>query len=157
MVYGLLSPAMAETYPKVLFGSLPQSEENERSFEVTDSLLQIQLTSTLVISAGKGAMINLFAEADSAYLLTVNGGAVIALELESDRVIDLPPGAYRIGERTVLSPESSNGATDYKQGFALADYYMVRQQSYLDSLHIDVRDINQGLVSLLHHLFPGQH
>ena len=150
-----LRPLMADEYPKVLFGALPQPLENEKSFEVSGNLLQIQLTPTMVISAGNGALINLFPGPDNGFVLAVNGGAVIALELDTDQVINLPPGAYRIGTRAALPVDGANTTRDYKQGFALGDYYMVRQQSYLETLHIDVRDINKGLVSILRHLIPS--
>jgi hypothetical protein len=146
---------MANEYPKVLFGFLPQAQENELSFEVSGNLLQIQLTPTLVVSAGEGALLNLYPGADEGYVLTVNGGAVIVLELDTDRIIELPPGAYRLGTRTALAIDDRATATDYKQGFALADSIMVRQESYLEMLRIDVRDINKGLVSLIRRLFPS--
>ncbi len=150
-----LASAMAEEYPKVLFGILPQAQDGGRSFEVAGNLLQIQLTPSLVVSAGQGALLNLFSGPDGGFLLTVNGGAVIALELDTDRLIDLPPGAYRLGTRQVLPVDGAGTTSDYRQGFALADSIMVRQQSYLDTLRIDVRDINKGLVSIIRGLFPS--
>ncbi len=151
-----LPSATAAEYPKVLFGSLPLMQENEQSFEVTDSLLQLQVTPSLVISAGKGALFNLYPGPDNGFVLTVNGGAVIAMELDANQVVELPPGAYRIGVRQVSATEVA-AAPDYKQGFSLADYVMVQQQTYLEKLRIDVKDINRGLAALLRGLFPGSH
>ena len=157
LVWIAMAPACADDFPKVLFGTLPQVRDGGRSFEVEGNLLQIQLTPGLVVSAGRGALLNLFAGPDDGFLLTVNGGAVIALDLDADRIMDLPPGAYRLGTRQPRPVDGAAAGNEFRQGFVLADSIMVRQQSYLDTLRIDVRDINKSLISLIRGLFPGGH
>jgi hypothetical protein len=152
-----IGPAAADEYPKVLFGVLPQARDGGRSFEVEGNLLQIQLAPGLVVSAGRGALLNLFPGPDGGFLLAVNGGSVMAVETDVSRIVDLPPGAYRLGTRQPLPAREAGFASDYRQGFALADAIMVRQQSYLETLRIDVKDINKGLVSLIRGLFPSSH
>lgn len=141
----------AESFPKVLFGNIDPGADTG-SFAVEEQLLQLQLSPRWVVSAGRGALFNVAAAPETgSVLLTVNGGSVMALDLENDQVAALPPGSYHLDPREDASGNPAIVPPDpqYRQGFALANWVLVRQQTYLDSLRLDVRDLTHGLASIL--------
>jgi hypothetical protein len=149
--------AFANDYPRLLYGTALQSRSyaNAETFEVTGPLLQIQLNERWVITAARGALINLYNVDNNDFIVRVNAGPVMMLDLFSDQAAELGVGAYRLGTQSLATNQPKADELPYSQGFSLADSVMVKQQAYLDKLKIDVQDINQMMVSIIRGLFPG--
>jgi hypothetical protein len=124
---------------------------------VEGALLQIELRPGQVISAQKGARLSLVQVGGSDNLeLGVLQGSVIWLDMATNTISPLLPGTYAIApaglvERGRIPRDEPDTLAP---GYRLADAVMTQQQKYLDSLKVDVRDINHFLASIIRGLVP---
>jgi hypothetical protein len=99
--------------------------------------------------------------------LLIQGGAITAIDLLTNDVAVLPPGSYRVSSITVSAPSGispqqalaesnpiSSEVDVMSPSFRLSDAILTQQQKYLDSLKIDVKDINKMLASIIRGLVP---
>lgn len=162
-----------DALPRVAFPSgqtLPMNAAGHVT--VRTALLQVELLPGLILSAPRGTQFSLAATNGEfgASGLTVLRGTLTALDLQSNAIMQLPPGRYLLasspGATTAISaaPDATtlaSGARDAQPatdtltpGYRLSDAVMTQQQKYLDSLKVDVRDINNILASIIRGLVP---
>jgi hypothetical protein len=162
--------AMAGEYPRVLF---PQGETVEfdtlSEVVVTTALVQIEVQPGVIISAERGTRLSVSAVRNAPGLvdLRINHGSPTIVDISTNAIYRVPPGQYRIDitpGATAMVSAVSGAMTDATSlpvvddglmpGYRLSDAIMTQQQKYLDSLKIDVRDINNVLASIIRSLVP---
>ena len=173
------SHAVEDGYPKVIFGEIRGAVVSGGGLigaplQVLSAVAQIELGPAIVVSAGEGAILGFLRaeEHPGRLVITLLRGPALLLNLVDNGVRDLHPGRYlaALDASSANSLARGGGQDDWvvqltsvdlerrsfepAQGFHVADSVMIRQQSYLDSLRIDVSPINQALVSLIRRLFP---
>ncbi len=157
----------AEQFPRVVY---PQGHvlavDSDAAVVVDVALLQIELSPGLYLSAPRGTRFaaGTWGNASPDQRLQVVGGDLTVLNLQSNAVAVLPPGHYRIAQGTGRSTISAIPAPDasplastresISPDYRLSDVVMTQQQKYLDSLKIDVRDLNKALASIIRGLVP---
>lgn len=175
------SPACARELPPVIHGvAAVQANMFGAVFEVESATCQIRLNRSLVATATQGAAFEVYAPLlgdDGSEMLHVTRGSLILIDEARDRAERLAPGgrvAYRAApaapadQGTGLAglPEALrfSAATqledaytqwqqqESRQGFLMSDSIMTRQQEYLASLKIDIRDLNHALASFIRRL-----
>jgi hypothetical protein len=162
-------PARADGFPRVIFPeghALAADAAGAVSVDV--ALLQIELRSGLVLSATRGTRLALASagDAESEGELNVAGGSITIIDLRDNAVLRVPPGNYRLapistdaGLAIAALPMAQSGqiaadADVLTPGYRLSDAIMTQQQKYIDSLKIDVKDINKMLASIIRGLVP---
>lgn len=154
-----LPVAAADFSPQVLFPagqSLPAAADGVITVE--GPLLQIELRPGQVISAQNGARLSL-AKAGaigSDIELVVLHGSVTWLDVTTNTISPLLPGTYTMAPTGLVERGRfpRDEADTLAPGYRLADAIMTQQQKYLDSLKVDVRDINHFLASIIRGLVP---
>ena len=161
-------PAQAEdAFPRVLFPAgqiLPG--EAEYVVTVEGALMQVELRPGLIASAQRGTQFSLAKAGifrQSTQLNVVRGTLTLA-DIQTNAITQLPPGSYVINaaEITLKSDDAgsdrNSAASEEPEtltpGYRLSDAVMTQQQKYLDSLKVDVRDINKVLASIIRGLVP---
>jgi hypothetical protein len=175
IVAALLLPTSAALvfagdYPRVIYPighTLPADAQG--SVKVQVPLLQIEIRPGLILSASRGADIQVrpSSEPSGSQDLLIQGGAITAIDLLTNDVAVLPPGSYRVSSITVSAPSGispqqalaesnpiSSEVDVMSPSFRLSDAILTQQQKYLDSLKIDVKDINKMLASIIRGLVP---
>lgn len=128
------------------------------TIKVEKRLLQFQLAPGYVLSVEPRAEFTLpDPNADNA--LNVLAGEVVVADLLRNRVRVLTIGRYPVPDTSTAMPSTPAGSAalddlTHRQGFRLSDSIMLRQQDYVESLSIDVRDLNRALLSILRALIP---
>lgn len=153
-----LPGAAGDSSPQILFPP-DQAWPADASGAITveGALLQIELRPGQVISAQRGARLSLVKTGSGNEVeLSVLHGPVIWLDIATNTVSPLPPGTYIVAptglvERGRIPRDEADTLTP---GYRLADAIMTQQQKYLDSLKVDVRDINHFLASIIRGLVP---
>jgi hypothetical protein len=162
-------PSRAENFPRVIFPeghALTADAAGTVSVDV--ALLQIELRAGLVLAAERGTRFALAGNGDAraGHELRIIGGTLTVLDLHDNAVLRVPPGSYSLAPTAgnaglAIAPlqaaQTGQVATDadaLSPGYRLSDAIMTQQQKYLDSLKIDVRDINSVLASLIRALVP---
>lgn len=161
-------PAQAEdVFPRVLFPA-GQSLSVEAGDVVTveGALMQVELRQGLIASAQRGTRFSiakggLFSQSTQ---LNVVQGTLTLADIRTNDVAQLPAGNYVIGAAGLsiksgdASPDRNKTTADdtetHAPGYRLADAVMTQQQKYLDSLKVDVQDINKILASIIRGLVP---
>lgn len=128
--------------------------------------LQIELQPGWVVAAQRGTQFAI-AVADPARQLTmlhVQRGTVTLVGLQTNALAQLPVGSYGITPAGLdvnfrsASPAATGASGEDTEpltpGYRMSDAIMTQQQKYLDSLKVDIRDINSGLASIIRGLFP---
>lgn len=162
-------PARAENFPRVIF---PEGHgltaDAAGAITVDVALLQIELRPGLVLAAERGTRFTLAdtGDARAGHELRIIGGTLTILDLHDNVVLRVPPGSYSLAPAAAnaglaIAPlpaaQASQLAADadvLSPGYRLSDAIMTQQQKYLDSLKLDVRDINNVLASLIRALVP---
>lgn len=162
-----------DALPRVVFPAGQALPINVAGHVTADmALLQVELLPGLIVSAPHGTQFSI-ATTDGEFRasgLTVLRGTLTALDLQSNVVMQLPPGRYVVAsspgiaaaisaapDETALpsGTQAAHAATDtLSPGYRLSDAVMTQQQKYLDSLKVDVRDINNILASIIRGLVP---
>lgn len=161
----LVTPAYAQTGPSadVAPGTGKPIIENEFSSTSVDaSLRQIELSPDLILSAGRGASFSIhYPENAGVVMVSLSAGPAVILDIKRNRLLELNPGQSSLSLAQGLPPDGSEpepgvAARDalMRNPFKLSDSIMARQQQYLGSLKIDVRDLNRGLASIIRSLVP---
>lgn len=167
LVLALARGASAEEAPRLLFASDGgQFPVVGAPVAVDARLVQVSLAANLVLAAGEGANF-LIEEAPGGpagtHILGVGRGPVLLIDTARQRMERLGRGSYLVGAGRGSEPAALQGLgnrspgddspahrdLELRQGFQLGDAIMTRQQAYLDSIRIDVRDINRAFSSLL--------
>lgn len=166
-----LSAAAEGAFPRVVFpADYVLAIDAEGIITADVALLQVELHPGLIVSAERGTQ---FAVAPADAGTDSNGlrvlqGTVIAADLLANAVTRLAPGRYVITRKPGLAAETlvvadataesssvtGNDPEHLTPGYRLSDAVMVQQQKYLDSLKVDVRDVNNILASILRSLVP---
>lgn len=183
-ILGLLMPpaAQAGEQPEVIFDAgVSAALVPDTPLRVDSALIQVQLGEHRVLSATKGAELVLRRPdaARNQYLIEVASGDVSLIDILGNSFDPLPPGTRISGPVPCADPPSTNCAeflvelpgslpgqavTGGKpieaigphQNFQLSGAVMLRQQKYLDSIRIDIRDINSVFSSILRAFGKGQ-
>ena len=133
------------------------------SFSITGldtSLGQIELSPDLILSAGRGASFNI-SYPDDAGVVTISlfVGPVAVFDIKRNRLIELKPGQNSLSLTEGLPPVGSESGSALatrdavlRSPYRLSDWIMARQQQYLGSLKIELRDLNKGLASIIRSL-----
>lgn len=165
----LAAPAHAGKYPRVVFpAGHVLAADATGGITVNVTLLQIELSPGLILSAPRGARFSVAAASGalSDVELQIASGALTILNLQTNAVVLAPPGRYRftaaafvqavraVSDAATGSDQPAFAAEAMSSGYRLADAILVQQQKYLDSLKIDVRDINSALASIIRSLVP---
>lgn len=162
-------PSRAADYPRVVFPAghvLPAV--GDATADVDVALLQVELRPGLILSATRGTRFALASRSDNSpdQELRIDGSPLTIIDLPSNSVVIVPPGRYRlalapgVSSPLVAPPPTSDVSPDaldtsaLSPGYRLSDAIMTQQQKYLDSLKIDVRDINNFLASIIRSLVP---
>lgn len=170
LLLALIAPVVqAEDYPRVVF---PQGHalvaDAGGAVTVGVPLLQIELRPGWVLAATRGTRFALADAGEDAGLdVQVAGGELTMLNLHDNALLRIPKGSYRLaaagGHGVSIRPQTDDEATPLpaeagtlSPGYRLSDAVMTQQQKYLDSLKIDVRDLNKALASLIRGLVPKQ-
>ena len=140
--------------------SLPSGKQ--LSYVVEGSLLQLSLSPDLILSAGNGAEFTiLYSEPDDTLLINLTAGQALVFDVRRNRLLELNHGVNSWtlhGELPVRDSDDllRSVARDAvsRSPYKLSDSIMARQQQYLGSLRIDVRDLNKGLASIIRGLVP---
>lgn len=166
-----LSAAAEDAFPRVVFPAEYVLAIDADGIVTTDvALLQVELHPGLIVSAERGtqfAVTSGDAGSDS-ISFSILQGTVIAADLLANAVTRLAPGRYVITRKPGLAAETlvipdataessrvgGNDSGALTPGYRLSDAVMVQQQKYLDSLKVDVRDVNNILASILRSLVP---
>ncbi|MFA7321752.1 MAG: hypothetical protein WC000_09850 [Dokdonella sp.] len=166
-----LSAMAADAFPRVVFPADYVLAIDAEGIVTADvALVQVELHPGLIVSAVRGAQFAVTsgdAGSDSTNFRVLQG-TVIAADLLANAVTRLTPGRYVITRKSGLAaetrvvtddtPESGNVIGNDPEhltpGYRLTDAVMVQQQKYLDSLKVDVRDVNNILASILRSLVP---
>lgn len=157
----------ADAVPRVLFPAgqtLPV--EAESVVTVEGALMQVELRQGLILSAQRGTQFSIAKAGlvSNAMQLNVLRGTLTLADIQTNAVTRLPLGSYAISPTGIsvhpgdASP-NRNDATGAETetlapGYRLSDAVMTQQQKYLDSLKVDVRDINHILASIIRGLVP---
>lgn len=141
-------PAPPVIAARVLYPADYRLPAGERVRVATD-LLQLDLGHGRVLSAQRGAEFEIALTGD----LIVARGPVQLADLTLDSFRPLPLGSHAVAASTASLVDSAEPATQDTR-YQLSNAVMVRQQQYLDSLKIDVRDINQLLANVIRALAP---
>jgi hypothetical protein len=160
----------AGEFPRVVF---PQGHTLETDasgvLTVSDAWLQLEVRPGLIISAERGTRFSARPVSGASELtdLRIDHGAPTIIDIRSNAVFRIPPGQYRIdtspNAAVMISAvsgaipdavSSPAGNDSLSPGYRLSDSIMIQQQKYLDSLKIDVRDINNVLASIIRSLVP---
>ncbi len=167
LALGALSATAADISPRIVF---PAGQDwpspADGMITVEGPLLQFELHPGQVISATRATRFSLAkngSESDAVELNVVQG-AVTWVDLDANAISHLPPGRYVLapagpgvkvldataGRAMIPREETETLAPGYK----LADSIMTQQQKYLDTLKVDVRDLNHFLASIIRGLVP---
>ncbi len=160
----------AGDYPRVIYPkghSLSYDAPN--SMRVQVALLQIEIRPGLILSATRGSEIQVIqsSEAAGSHDVLIYGEGMTAVDLLTNDVAVLPAGSYRVTSNSdnvspgaSPQPQTVEGNSDpvpvdvISPSFRLSDAILTQQQKYLDSLKIDVKDINKMLASIIRGLVP---
>ncbi|MFH1873203.1 MAG: hypothetical protein ABIK82_15205 [Pseudomonadota bacterium] len=166
-----LSAAAGGALPRVVFPADYVLAIDAEGIVTADvALLQVELHPDLIVSAERGTQFTVTpagADSDSTSFRVMRGTVIVA-DLLANAVTRLAPGRYVITRKQGLASESSvipddtpesssvagNDPEHLTPGYRLSDAVMVQQQKYLDSLKVDVRDVNNILASILRSLVP---
>jgi hypothetical protein len=160
----------AAEYPRVLFpsGQAPVPD-GSGMLAVDEAMLQIEIQPGVVVSAERGTRLLARPVGGSPGVLDlyIEHGSPTVIDTRTNAMVRVPPGRYRIdalhdsmamlGAGTAPNDGAGflPGANDgLSPGYRLSDSIMTQQQKYLDSLKIDVRDINNVLASIIRSLVP---
>jgi hypothetical protein len=160
-----LPAAAGEEFPRVVFpdGHVLSADPNGM-VTVENSLVQIELSRGKIASAQRGTQFAISNSEPSAGVvqLRVQRGTIILVDVQSNTLAQIPPGSYRIhpegieavGPFTVRGGAEADDAEVSTPSYRLSDAVMTQQQKYLDSLKVDIRDINKALASIIRSLVP---
>lgn len=175
----LLAPlaASAEEMPQLLFERGEKTELTlNKTIAVRSELIQIQIGPHSILSAKKGDEFQIRqASPDNPEPLSIAviTGHVMLYDLANNNAVNIKAGTTLTGPNRIACTDSSSaGCLEFrihpesasfgaepesldtslpgsKKNLALSSFVMTKQQKYLDSIRIDVRDINNVLGSIL--------
>lgn len=167
LLLGHTSARADEVLPRVVFPpgyEIPLQADGVVT--VDTAWLQIELQPGWVVAAQRGTQfaIAVTDPARQLTLLRVQRGTMVLIGLQTNALAQLPIGSYGITPAGLDSNfhDASPGAMrapgedtePLAPGYRMSDAVMTQQQKYLDSLKVDIRDINSGLASIIRGLFP---
>jgi hypothetical protein len=155
-----VSAGAADTLPRVVFP--PGYALPEGVVTVEGALTQVEVRQGQIVSAQRGDQFSMATAGllSDAIHLNVLRGILTLVDVETNAITQLPPGSYVIAATGVsLKPGDGSsipgGDTEaLAPGYRLSDAVMTQQQKYLDSLKVDIRDINHVLASIIRGLVP---
>lgn len=146
----------------------------DEPIRIESGLVQIQLGEYWVLSAARESEFIISQSEKEGYLIRVVSGEVNLIDTLNDLLEPLPGGTRISGPRPVpcadgaagcgrflverprgmsggagAMGEKATGEIDPHQNFRLSGAVMLKQQKYLDSIRIDIRDINKVFGSIL--------
>lgn len=178
-ILGLLMPlaAQAADLPEVIFDpNKSVALALDTPIRIDSRLIQVQLGEYWVLSAAEESefVISRPESEKAGYLIRVVSGDVNLIDTLNDRLTPLPSGTrisgphfapcadnaaadcgrFMVERSGVLSGSTATdaevtGKIDPHQNFQLSGAVMLRQQKYLDSIRIDIQDINKVFGSIL--------
>ncbi|KAF0162703.1 MAG: hypothetical protein FD157_3812 [Rhodocyclaceae bacterium] len=133
---------------------------------VDTAWLQLELQPGWVVAAQRGTQFAIVAADPARQLiaLRVQRGTMTLVGLQTNALAQLPIGSYGItpagldvnfrGASPAATGAPGEDTEPLAPGYRMSDAVMTQQQKYLDSLKVDIRDINSGLASIIRGLFP---
>lgn len=146
------STAHAASAVPVLFPPGHQPVAMNEPLQVAIDVIQFDLGEGRIVSAARGAELQ-FQHGSVGIEAHVANGTVTLVDLPGNQVIPLNPGTTH-----TLESLAAAHADDAERGlpmppalptYRLPDAVLVKQQHYIKSLRIDVRDLNRGLASII--------
>jgi len=167
LLLGHMSVRADDVMPRVVFpAGYGMPLQADGVVTVDTAWLQIELQPGWVVAAQRGTQFAI-AVTDPVRQLTVlrvQRGTMTLIGLQTNALVRLPIGSYGITPAGLDSnfhdaSPAVNSAPDedaepLTPGYRMSDAVMTQQQKYLDSLKVDIRDINRGLASIIRGLFP---